>query len=83
MAAAGVQLGLSAEHAATLARETIVGAAKLLGESKDSPAELRRKVTSPKGTTQAAIESFEGQHFAQIVLTAMSAAAARSKELGR
>ena len=83
MAAAGAKLGLTEQHAATLARQTVVGAAKLLAESKDAPAELRRKVTSPKGTTQAAIESFEGQHFAQVVLAAMSAAATRSKELGK
>jgi pyrroline-5-carboxylate reductase len=83
MAAAGAQLGLSPEHAATLARQTIVGAARLLDESADTPTELRRKVTSPKGTTLAAIESFEKQNFAHVVLTAMSAAAARSKELGK
>jgi len=83
MAAAGKQLGLSEAHAALLARQTIIGSAKLLAESKDAPAELRRKVTSPGGTTQAAIESMQRDDLSALIARALSAAAARSKELGK
>jgi len=69
--------------AAQLARETIIGSAELLAQSKDSPEELRRKVTTPKGTTQAAIETLQAGDFAGLMKKAIQAAAARSKELGR
>ena len=53
-----VEMGLSREDATTLTIQTIVGAAALLDGSEDSPARLREKVTSPNGTTFAALNSF-------------------------
>jgi pyrroline-5-carboxylate reductase len=53
---AGEAIGLPKQVAAELALQTVYGAAKLLHESSETPAELRRKVTSPGGTTQAGVE---------------------------
>lgn len=63
--------------------QTLKGAIELWLESGESPAELRHKVTSPGGTTQAAIEHFQSQGFEQLVRDAMTAARDRSVELGR
>ena len=81
MIAAGVELGLSAGEAHLLASKTAMGAAKMLMNSTDAPGELRRKVTSPGGTTQAAINTMEQMQLPAIVLAAMQACAARSREL--
>lgn len=81
--AGGVQAGLSEAQTAQLAKATITGAAKLLTESDDSPAELRRKVTSPGGTTEAAINSMTEGKVSEQITQAVAAAAARGKELGR
>jgi pyrroline-5-carboxylate reductase len=83
LAQAGVAAGLTDQQAAQLSRQTVIGAAELLAQSKDSPQELRRKVTTPKGTTQAAIETLEAGGFAGLMTKAIAAAAARSKELGK
>jgi len=82
MIAAGVRLGLPVEQAHLLATKTAMGAAKMLVSSTDSPAELRRKVTSPGGTTHAAITKMESLQLPGIVMQAMQACADRSKELG-
>ncbi|MGE5612621.1 MAG: pyrroline-5-carboxylate reductase [Bacillota bacterium] len=82
MVQAGVELGLTPEQAHILATRTAAGAAKMLLTSPDSPKELRRKVTSPGGTTQAAIETMEAQNMPQTIVTALHRAAQRSKELG-
>ena len=82
MIQAGVELGLSPEEAHQLATQTAAGAAKMLSTSSDSPQELRRKVTSPNGTTHAAIMHMEGQNWPQITVDALKAAAKRSRELG-
>ena len=55
----GIEAGLDAETARTLTTQTLVGAAKLLATSDDDATELRRRVTSPNGTTAAAIETFD------------------------
>ena len=69
--------------AARLARSTIVGAAALLAQSGEEPAELRRQVTSPGGTTQAALEVLLADGgFPGLLREAVAAAARRSKELG-
>ncbi len=81
MERAAEELGLG-KHAHTLVTQTILGAAKLLDQSQDTPAELRKKVTSPGGTTQAAVEYLEGHEAAQILVDAVKAAEARSRELG-
>ena len=76
-----VALGLSREDATLLTIQTIVGAAALLEGSGDSPTTLREKVTSPNGTTAAAIASFNTSGLNEIVAQAMAAAAKRSQEL--
>ena len=74
--------GLAPEAAGRLARQTVVGAGALLGSDPASAEELRRRVTSPNGTTEAAIRSFEQDGFRRIVRNAVSAARVRSEELG-
>lgn len=76
-----VALGLSREDATLLSIQTIVGAAALLDQSGDSPTTLREKVTSPNGTTAAALESLRSSDLNSIIADAMAAAANRSKEL--
>ena len=76
-----VALGLSKEDATTLTIQTIVGAAKLLDQSGDSPTTLREKVTSPNGTTFAALNSFNDSNILATVAKAMKAARDRSQEL--
>jgi pyrroline-5-carboxylate reductase len=81
MEAAGTALGLSAEVARRLCLQTAFGAAKLALESTVEPSELRRRVTSPGGTTEAALKQFEGDGYRELVTRALTAAAARSAEL--
>ena len=81
MAAAGEKMGLTAADSAILARQTVIGSAELLAESKDSPTELRRKVTSPGGTTQAAITALESGGFFDLMAQALAAAEKRGGEL--
>jgi pyrroline-5-carboxylate reductase len=76
-----VALGLSREDATTLTIQTIVGAAKLLDQSGDTPTTLREKVTSPNGTTFAALNSFNDSDISGVVAKAMKAARDRSQEL--
>lgn len=73
--------GLAPDAARTLALQTILGAARMLTESGEAPAELRRRVTSPNGTTQAAIETFEAGGFRELVARAIAAATRRGGEL--
>jgi pyrroline-5-carboxylate reductase len=82
MIQAGIDLGLSPEHARLMAARTATGAAKMLATSTDTPQELRRKVTSPGGTTHAAITTMEAGQFPATVQKAIRAAADRGKELG-
>lgn len=81
MTAAGVKLGLPHEVAEQLAEQTALGAANMAVESDVDAAELRRRVTSPGGTTQAAIESFQAGGFEALVEKALGAAAHRSAEM--
>jgi pyrroline-5-carboxylate reductase len=80
---AGVALGLPLDVARGLAAQTCMGAGKMLTTTTDTPSELRRKVTSPNGTTHAAIESFESNQFRDIVSKAVKAATDRGDELGK
>ena len=82
MVRAGVTLGLTPEVAHALATQTALGAGRMLADGADAPAELRRKVTSPNGTTQAAIERLQAGGFESLVVDAIHAADARSRELG-
>lgn len=81
MIAGGVEAGLDPATAHRLAVATIQGSAALLAGSDDEPAELRRRVTSPNGTTAAAIETFDERGVKQAVADGVRAAAARSAEL--
>ena len=81
MQAAGEQQGLPADAARALALQTIHGAARMLVESGESAAALRLRVTSPDGTTHAAMETFEAGGFRRLVGEAIAAATRRSREL--
>jgi len=74
-------IGLSRDLAKELAIGTVTGAARLIEESELHPEELRNQVTSPNGTTQAALESFSADDLRTIVRHAAEAAKARSIEL--
>ncbi|MBV6827025.1 pyrroline-5-carboxylate reductase [Pseudomonas sp. PD9R] len=81
MTAAGVKLGLPADVAAQLTLQTALGAAHMAVASDVDAAELRRRVTSPAGTTEAAIKSFQAGGFEALVEKALGAAAHRSAEM--
>ena len=82
--AAGEQLGLPADAARQLARATTAGAAALMAATGEDAAELRRQVTSPAGTTEAALQVLLGAHGLDPLLKEAAAAAERrSRELGR
>ncbi len=78
---AGVAAGLTPEQARLLVTRTAAGAAKMLLESGESPQELRRKVTSPGGTTQAAVAVFDGAGLPDLIRRAIFAARDRGAEL--
>ncbi len=80
---AGVAAGLAPGDAAKLARSTVAGAAALLAKSAAEPVDLRRQVTSPGGTTEAALNVLLGDHGLPTLLReAVANAVRRSKELG-
>src|SRR4051794_35997717 len=82
LARAGVEAGLPAELASRLARETVAGSGELLHRSPLPAAKLRQNVTSPGGTTAAALDVLMGKEGLQELMTkAISAAAKRSREL--
>ncbi len=81
MQEAAIEMGLSEEIARTLTYQTALGAAELALSSKSSTAELRRNVTSPGGTTEKAIESFEAGGLRKLVAGALRAAQQRSISL--
>lgn len=82
LAEAAVAAGLDAESAARLARATVTGAGELLHRSDLPPGQLRRNVTSPKGTTEAALKVLMAENGLQPLMTAAVAAAMkRSREL--
>jgi len=81
MAQAGAELGLNIEEAEFLARQTLVGAGKMLAEDSRSPQELREAVTSPNGTTYEAIRVFQKDGLKQVVSKAMEACYKRAEEM--
>lgn len=83
MIAAGVELGLCAQDAETLTLATMEGAVALLKQGTDSPEALRAKVTSPGGTTAAAIGYMESNQVPIHIVRAIIAAAERSRDLSR
>lgn len=83
MIATGVELGLSEEQAKQLTLQTAFGASKMALNSEDSPTTLREKVTSPNGTTHAAIESFKADKMNAMIAKGMQACVARSEEMAK
>jgi len=83
MEQAGIELGLSEDVAHQLTIQTALGAAKLASGSADSPEELRKKVTSPGGTTEAAINTLEASKGIELIKQAVTAANHRSVELAQ
>ncbi len=81
MQAAAEQLGIRAEDAHLLIMQTALGAAKLALESGDLPAELRQKVTSKGGTTEAALKVLTDGGLHAVFAQALQAADSRSREL--
>ena len=81
MVDSAVSLGLDKKQASALALQTMIGAAKMAMNSDDAPAELRRKVTSPNGTTQAAVESMQANEIGRQIGEAMQACYDRSQAL--
>ena len=80
---AAEEMGLSEEVAKLLVLQTAAGAAELAGQSEDNIAELRRKVTSPGGTTEQAILQFESGGLRELVSKALTAARDKSIDLSR
>ena len=79
---AAVHIGLPYDMALELVLETMLGSARLIQESGKEPSELRRMVTSPGGTTAAALQQLEQGGFANLIKQAVSAAYAKARELG-
>lgn len=78
-----MDLGINKNTAAALVLQTLKGSVALLEKSKKSPEELRRQVTSPGGTTEAALKVFEKREFDKLINEAIGAAYTRSRELSR
>jgi pyrroline-5-carboxylate reductase len=81
--AAALELGFSADDARNLVEKTFSGATALLEVSEVGPAELRRRVTSPNGSTERAIAVLDDAHLAEIYRAAAEAALARAEEMAR
>ena len=80
---AGIHIGLNEKLSTDLTIDTLLGAAKLLANSPDSPEALRNAVTSPGGTTAAALKILEANNFRKLVQEAVEAAKSRSIELSQ
>lgn len=83
MQAAGEKLGLSRDVSAQLTLQTALGAARMAIDSDVDVVELRRRVTSPNGTTERAIVSFENDNLRGVFERALTACDARSRELAK
>jgi len=83
MEKAAIEMGLNEHTARLLVQQTALGAAKIALESSESPTQLRERVTSPGGTTQKAIETFQQHGFAELVAKALLAARDRSVEMSK
>ena len=83
LTAAGQSLGLTAEQALALAKQTVKGAALLMDQSAEHPSVLRERVTSKGGTTAAALASLDQQGFDDVIKQALTAARDRGAEMGR
>lgn len=81
LTAAAIGKGFAEAEARLMAEQTFIGAAALLDASGDDPAELRRRVTSPKGTTERAVAVLQDAHLDEVFARATDAALARAREL--
>lgn len=79
---AAIQIGFGPDDARLFAVETFLGGARLAAQSVEAPAELRRKVTSKRGTTERALDVFEQHQLADKFIEGVKAACLRSRELG-
>lgn len=82
MIAGGIRGGLTKEQSAELTVQTVLGAARMVQQTGEEPAALRKKVTSPGGSTQAALEVLDTGDFFETVIAAVSRCAERSREMG-
>jgi pyrroline-5-carboxylate reductase len=80
---AAVASGLSAQVARKLLVQTIAGSAEMLKHSNETPATLRKQVTSPGGTTEAGIEALQNSGFSDMLARCLNEAETRSRELGK
>ena len=80
---AGVTAGLSRQVSRQLVVATILGSARMMAETGEDPAALRAAVTSPGGTTAAAVRTLEFKAVRSAFIEAVAAAAERSRQLGR
>lgn len=83
MTQAGIEAGLDPSDAAALTLQTLDGAVKLILAKKEAPESLRKKVTSPGGTTEAAVNILEDRNVRRHIIDAILAAARRAEELSR
>jgi pyrroline-5-carboxylate reductase len=83
LAAAAVKLGIGKEDALKLAKQTVLGAARLAVASEKDPSQLRSEVTSKGGTTEAALNVFSEEKLAERFIRAVEAASKRGEEMGR
>ncbi|MBD1388161.1 pyrroline-5-carboxylate reductase [Neiella sp. HB171785] len=83
MTKAAVQQGLSEQQAARCVRQSAIGAVAMASEPQVDLAQLREQVTSPNGSTAAALDAFNAMDMDQVVAMAMAAAAARTRQLGQ
>ncbi len=83
MEEAALSLGLNTESARKLVLQTALGAAKIAIESNESPQQLRKRVTSPNGTTEQGVAALEQGNLRNVFKNALNSAAERSKELGK
>ena len=83
MEAAALELGLPADAARALVLQTAAGAARMAQQSGEAPAALRKQVTSPNGTTAAALQAFTDGKFDELVKKALTAARDRGRQLAR
>ncbi|WP_055107820.1 pyrroline-5-carboxylate reductase [Paenibacillus ihumii] len=82
MIEAGIEGGLTPEQARELTVQTVLGAASMMKETGEEPAKLRKDITSPNGSTQAALETLAAGSFNETVKAAVHRAAERSREMG-
>jgi pyrroline-5-carboxylate reductase len=83
MIKAAMKAGLSKDISEELVKQTVFGSAKMVIEGKDAPVVLRDRVTSPGGTTEAALQHMKKHHFSAVLIEAIQKAKRRAKELGR